>query len=43
MVNVTCSKCNHEWNYKGDSKIMATCPSCLCKTRINGESEGIED
>ena len=28
-----CSHCGHSWPYKG-SAIMATCPSCMKKTRV---------
>ena len=35
-MEVKCNKCNHEWNYKGDSKVMVTCPSCLRKVNIKG-------
>ncbi len=28
-------KCKHTWDYKGKSKIYATCPKCLYKVNIN--------
>jgi DNA-directed RNA polymerase subunit RPC12/RpoP len=33
MVKAKCSRCSHEWEYSGKA-IMATCPSCILKTRV---------
>lgn len=34
MVKMKCSKCKHEWNYKGKSKYYVTCPHCYRKIKI---------
>jgi predicted nucleic acid-binding Zn-ribbon protein len=33
-MDLTCEHCGHDWDYKGDSKFFATCPSCLRKVNI---------
>jgi len=37
MVKMKCSneKCEHEWEYKGKSKIYATCPFCKKSIKTN--------
>jgi hypothetical protein len=37
LVKCQNKKCNHEWNYKGESEFYATCPRCLNKVRIKKE------
>ena len=32
MVKVKCTNCGYEWEYLGKA-IMATCPSCIRKTK----------
>jgi hypothetical protein len=29
-----CPKCSHKWEYKGKSKLYATCPNCYRKIRV---------
>lgn len=32
-------ECGHVWNYKGQSKIYATCPNCQKKIKIEDSKE----
>lgn len=38
MVLLKCQNklCNHIWDYKGNNKIMATCPDCMKRIKIAG-------
>lgn len=38
-TEVTCKHCSHTWEYKGDSKVGATCPSCSLKTPIHPQED----
>ena len=33
-IKCTNKKCEHEWNYKGESKFYVTCPRCYTKVNI---------
>ena len=33
-IDLKCSICGYEWEYKGTKKIQATCPDCMRKIRI---------
>jgi|GEM_PF-2879612 hypothetical protein len=35
-MQLTCSHCGYDWEYKGNSKYYATCPKCLPKGTIVG-------
>jgi len=34
MKEMTCKKCNHSWEYKGESKYYVTCPHCYNKVKV---------
>ena len=33
-MKIKCTKCEHEWNYKGKLKHYVTCPDCYSKINI---------
>jgi len=33
-MKIKCKNCEHEWNYKGESKYYVTCPHCYNKVNI---------
>lgn len=33
-----CEHCEYEWEYSGDMQ-MATCPSCMRKTSVGGDTD----
>ena len=33
-MELKCQKCDHEWNYSGESEYYATCPKCYRKVNI---------
>lgn len=39
---MTCDKCGHKWNYKGQAK-YATCPNCMRKTLVHKLDNKTED
>ena len=38
-TDITCEHCSYNWEYKGEMKVMATCPSCSLKTHIHPKDE----
>jgi len=39
---ITCPKCNHKWEYKGDSDYYLTCPRCYNKINLRKIKEKYE-
>lgn len=39
----TCHRCSHDWEYKGNSKALATCPSCGYKVKLKTEKQNEKD
>lgn len=36
IINLTCKKCNRNWDYKGNScKIYTSCPNCKTSVKIS--------
>jgi ribosomal protein S27E len=33
-MKIRCKKCEHEWEYMGNSKYYVTCPECYNKINI---------
>jgi ribosomal protein S27E len=33
-MKIKCDGCGHTWTYKGKMKVMATCPDCMKRVRI---------
>lgn len=36
MVNITCTKCEYQWQYKGELD-YACCPRCMRKIKLSQE------
>lgn len=38
MLTLTCQRCEHEWDYTGQSQYYATCPCCKSSVKVEDES-----
>lgn len=38
MVELTCQRCEHEWDYQGESDYYGTCPNCKTTVPIDGQT-----
>ena len=37
MKKLKCKRCGFEWEYNGKKNVMATCPDCMGKVRIQAK------
>lgn len=42
-LSLKCSKCNHIWNYNGNSKYFATCSYCRKLARIEKNKAAVSE
>lgn len=38
MVTLTCQRCDHGWDYGGESQYYATCPTCKSSVKVEDSS-----
>ena len=38
-MELKCSNCEKQWNYRGKNKVTATCPDCRTLVKIQDESK----
>lgn len=38
MLTLTCQRCEHEWDYTGESQYYATCPCCKSSVKVDEDS-----